>query len=629
MNAIYPLYNYALHNAGANVDLNGGNVKVALIDTAVYKFNTAHEFLGDLSGIVGTPEIIRNASNKFGVFSGHNVLFSKVTGPSVEALVIFIDTGDATTSRLVAYMDEGVAGLPVTPDGKDISIAWNPNGIFAISPARVQGTWVIRGEFNGGVSMTVPASDDELITPRAVQELVSDAGLVFQRQISAIQSGLRHQTPVLDIANEPAVNAVAGDRYIVGTVPTNLFLGHANDVAELVGTDWVFQSPNMGDMHHVNAQSLSVVWNGTTWVASPRQSQVSYQNTPPTNPLRGDCWLDNSGTKMEIKYWDGTSWVTSAGTRTFSQEADPQATNAIHDGDVWVQKFPVDPTDPTYTPTPVTWVFSAGSWSQTTPSVPASSRTYMQAEIPVGPSKGDTWINLAGVKPVVSYYDGSVWLDSGGTRTFVQNSDPALVASNKVAEGDVWSNTSDSTNPRIYQRQAGNWVQINTGGGAAIVPEAPPPPVRGTWTRRIEHNDSTSWRGSFFDDNDPNYKSWSIDKKPEFCPVPAKYKVSNENFRVTIFFKSGAPGGGTVTMTNLKSQFNWADGYWQTNIQTGSYDGAVPIASCSYYCSGGSDALHWMSCQLMKSNTTPATVGDFPPGWIIKEVMVTWELLSV
>ena len=46
--------------------------------------------------------------------------------------VIYIDTGVAGTSRLVAYIDTGVTNLPVTPNGGDITITWNASGIFAI-----------------------------------------------------------------------------------------------------------------------------------------------------------------------------------------------------------------------------------------------------------------------------------------------------------------------------------------------------------------------------------------------------------------------------------------------------------------------------------------------------------------
>jgi len=55
-----------------------------------------------------------------------------VTGNTVEALVIYVDTGSAATSPLVAYIDTSVTGLPVTPNGGDITVTWNASGIFAL-----------------------------------------------------------------------------------------------------------------------------------------------------------------------------------------------------------------------------------------------------------------------------------------------------------------------------------------------------------------------------------------------------------------------------------------------------------------------------------------------------------------
>lgn len=131
-NAIYPIYKQAVLDALTDVDLNDGTVKVALIDTGLYTYNAAHDFYNDLAGVVGTPQTILNTTVTNGLFDGDNVTFTAVTGNSVEALVIYIDTGVTTTSRLVAYIDTGVTGLPVTPNGGDITITWNASGIFQL-----------------------------------------------------------------------------------------------------------------------------------------------------------------------------------------------------------------------------------------------------------------------------------------------------------------------------------------------------------------------------------------------------------------------------------------------------------------------------------------------------------------
>lgn len=131
-NAIYPKYKEAVLQSAANSSL-AGTVKVALVDTGTYTYSAAHEFLTSLTGVVGTAQTIgATKSYTNGVFDGGDVTFTAVSGATVEALVIYIDTGSSATSRLVAYIDTGVTNLPVTPNGGDISITWNASGIFAL-----------------------------------------------------------------------------------------------------------------------------------------------------------------------------------------------------------------------------------------------------------------------------------------------------------------------------------------------------------------------------------------------------------------------------------------------------------------------------------------------------------------
>jgi hypothetical protein len=131
-NAIYPKWKQSLLEFTANNDLDGQTVKAALVDTGTYTYNSAHDFHNDLSGIIGTPQTIGTKTFTNGVFDGDNVTFTAVSGASVEAIVIYIDTGVSGTSPLVAYIDTGVTGLPVTPNGGDITVTWNASGIFAL-----------------------------------------------------------------------------------------------------------------------------------------------------------------------------------------------------------------------------------------------------------------------------------------------------------------------------------------------------------------------------------------------------------------------------------------------------------------------------------------------------------------
>jgi hypothetical protein len=133
-NALYPLWKEQLLQFTTNNNLSAGTVKVALIDTANYTYSAANQFYSSVAGaaVIGTPQTIGSKTFTNGVFDGADVTFTTVTGASVEALIIYVDTGTAATSPLVAYIDSSVTGLPVTPNGGNISITWNASGIFAL-----------------------------------------------------------------------------------------------------------------------------------------------------------------------------------------------------------------------------------------------------------------------------------------------------------------------------------------------------------------------------------------------------------------------------------------------------------------------------------------------------------------
>lgn len=129
-NAVYPKFKEALLDDLSNIDLNDATVKVALIDLADYTYSSAHDFYDDVSAaVVGTPQTITNTTVTNGLFDGDNVTFTAVSGDPCEAFIIYIDTGVAGTSRLVSFHDTGVTGLPVTPNGGNITITFNASGI--------------------------------------------------------------------------------------------------------------------------------------------------------------------------------------------------------------------------------------------------------------------------------------------------------------------------------------------------------------------------------------------------------------------------------------------------------------------------------------------------------------------
>lgn len=135
-NAIYPKYKEAALGGGSNVDLSSGTVKVALIDTANYTYADTHEFLDDVtSGTdprVGTDQTLSTKDVTDGTFDSDDPTWTSLTGDTVEAFIIYVDSGSAATSRLVAYIDSGQTGLPFTPNGGDVTNAVDEDGWFTI-----------------------------------------------------------------------------------------------------------------------------------------------------------------------------------------------------------------------------------------------------------------------------------------------------------------------------------------------------------------------------------------------------------------------------------------------------------------------------------------------------------------
>ena len=136
-NAIYPKWKETIMKAEANSELDSAEgatgVFVALVDTGTYTYSAAHQFYSDLSGVVGTDQEITTKTQTNGTFDGSDVTFTSVSGATVEALVIYRkNVGANTTWPLIAYIDTGVTGLPVTPNGGNIDVTWNASGIFTL-----------------------------------------------------------------------------------------------------------------------------------------------------------------------------------------------------------------------------------------------------------------------------------------------------------------------------------------------------------------------------------------------------------------------------------------------------------------------------------------------------------------
>jgi hypothetical protein len=137
-NALYPEWKEFLLSGALLSSLNVNDAIdgpfCALATTYVY--SAAHSFYSpSVTGVVGTDQRITSPTVANGVFDGADLTFPSVTGATVNSLVIYRhNSGLNTTWKLVAYLDTGFSGLPVIPNGGNITVAWanSPAGIFGL-----------------------------------------------------------------------------------------------------------------------------------------------------------------------------------------------------------------------------------------------------------------------------------------------------------------------------------------------------------------------------------------------------------------------------------------------------------------------------------------------------------------
>lgn len=120
----------------AQINWMTDTVKAIMVDTGAYTPQTAiHEYLADipLSARIAGPVTLTAKSTTGGAADAADSTFTSVSGPSIEAIVIYVDTGTEATSPLVAYIDTAT-GLPITPNGGDIIVTWDngANKIFKV-----------------------------------------------------------------------------------------------------------------------------------------------------------------------------------------------------------------------------------------------------------------------------------------------------------------------------------------------------------------------------------------------------------------------------------------------------------------------------------------------------------------
>lgn len=135
-NALFEAYRTSVLSAPVN--LSSATIKAMFVDHADDTPNTAtDDFINDIASAARVPALASAptlgtktlGTVATGVFDAADTVFTSLTGDQSESLILFEDSGVEGTSDLLAYWDTAT-GLPLTPNGGDVTVQWNASGIF-------------------------------------------------------------------------------------------------------------------------------------------------------------------------------------------------------------------------------------------------------------------------------------------------------------------------------------------------------------------------------------------------------------------------------------------------------------------------------------------------------------------
>lgn len=121
-----------------NINLAGGDITVALVSPGYVANFLTDANLSDINpgtNIIGSPmpflSVTITPGPSFGIMNANSPLvFSAVIGTTVGQLVVYLNTGDPTTSTLIFNITDA-AGLPLNPNGGNINVVLD-SGLYKI-----------------------------------------------------------------------------------------------------------------------------------------------------------------------------------------------------------------------------------------------------------------------------------------------------------------------------------------------------------------------------------------------------------------------------------------------------------------------------------------------------------------
>ena len=140
-NALFVAYrNGIIGSHSTRVDYDADTISPMFVDHADdTPVAATDDFLNDIASAARVPALasVPSLASKTvgtvaaGVADAADTTFTTLSGDQSESLILFKNTGTDTTCDLIAFWDTAT-GLPLTPNGGDVTVQWNASGIFQI-----------------------------------------------------------------------------------------------------------------------------------------------------------------------------------------------------------------------------------------------------------------------------------------------------------------------------------------------------------------------------------------------------------------------------------------------------------------------------------------------------------------
>ena len=130
--------NGVLGSHATRVDLDADTVKAMFADHADDTPLVTDDFIDDLLSAARVPAIASCpalgtktiGTVAVGVFDAADTVFTTLSGDASESLILFKDSGGAETTMDLICRWDTATGLPLTPNGANVTVAWAAGGIL-------------------------------------------------------------------------------------------------------------------------------------------------------------------------------------------------------------------------------------------------------------------------------------------------------------------------------------------------------------------------------------------------------------------------------------------------------------------------------------------------------------------